>query len=491
MPGVRIYPYKEVESGSHIHESLIWESRAAAALRSRRRRGARERRPHAGGCSARRCGARHCAQARREGRREQGVGARLPDDQARDDLRLHVGRARRRRPSRASRRRRTPPPEDGGLRGRRPRGHEPDRPRGRPDPLLRAARHAALVRAPEGDREELHARRAARAAFGDIGDISYPARVRESYAHDLLAGVDVEAIRDRGFRLVVDYGFSAASFVLPLAARPARRRGDLRARLHHRPHRQQLGVAAGDDRPGQAARSGGGSGPRRRPRPRRGAALPRGRERPRDPGRAEPPAVPPPARDRRAPGQARVPDHRHEPGRQAPRGERAGGRPDASLARRADEGGGGGRRIFAGAVGGATSSRSSSRPTTPSRASASSWSCWRRCAGRSRSSSRSCPPRPSSTASSLPVGDEGRRDAGDDGAPARPRLDLADGIKVFEERGWAQILPDADEPLFHIYAEGRRRRTPRRSRRSTARSWRRSCRARVRPQSASELSSSG
>jgi mannose-1-phosphate guanylyltransferase/phosphomannomutase len=34
-------------------------------------------------------------------------------------------------------------------------------------------------------------------------------------------------------------------------------------------------------------------------------------------------------------------------------------------------------------------------------------------------------------------------------------LDLLDGIKVFDERGWAQILPDADEPLVHIYAEGR------------------------------------
>ena len=30
-----------------------------------------------------------------------------------------------------------------------------------------------------------------------------------------------------------------------------------------------------------------------------------------------------------------------------------------------------------------------------------------------------------------------------------------DGIKVFEERGWAQILPDPDEPIVHIYAEGR------------------------------------
>jgi len=31
-PGVRIYPYKEVESGAQIHESLIWESRATTRL---------------------------------------------------------------------------------------------------------------------------------------------------------------------------------------------------------------------------------------------------------------------------------------------------------------------------------------------------------------------------------------------------------------------------------------------------------------------------
>src|SRR5205085_6736421 len=34
-------------------------------------------------------------------------------------------------------------------------------------------------------------------------------------------------------------------------------------------------------------------------------------------------------------------------------------------------------------------------------------------------------------------------------------VDLTDGIKVFEERGWAQVLPDPDEPLLHLYAEGR------------------------------------
>jgi mannose-1-phosphate guanylyltransferase/phosphomannomutase len=33
-------------------------------------------------------------------------------------------------------------------------------------------------------------------------------------------------------------------------------------------------------------------------------------------------------------------------------------------------------------------------------------------------------------------------------------LDLTDGIKVVDERGWAEVLPDPDEPLIHVYAEG-------------------------------------
>ena len=33
-------------------------------------------------------------------------------------------------------------------------------------------------------------------------------------------------------------------------------------------------------------------------------------------------------------------------------------------------------------------------------------------------------------------------------------LDLTDGVKVIDGRGWAQLLPDPDEPLLHIYAEG-------------------------------------
>ena len=33
-------------------------------------------------------------------------------------------------------------------------------------------------------------------------------------------------------------------------------------------------------------------------------------------------------------------------------------------------------------------------------------------------------------------------------------LDLTDGIKVGDKRGWVQVIADPDEPVLHIYAEG-------------------------------------
>jgi mannose-1-phosphate guanylyltransferase/phosphomannomutase len=59
-----------------------------------------------------------------------------------------------------------------------------------------------------------------RVPFADVGQISYPSRAREAYATDLLNTLNVEAIRARGFRIVVDYGYSAASWVLPLVLGP-------------------------------------------------------------------------------------------------------------------------------------------------------------------------------------------------------------------------------------------------------------------------------
>jgi mannose-1-phosphate guanylyltransferase / phosphomannomutase len=37
---------------------------------------------------------------------------------------------------------------------------------------------------------------------------------------------------------------------------------------------------------------------------------------------------------------------------------------------------------------------------------------------------------------------------------ADANVDLRDGIKVFDDRGWVQVLPDPDEPVVHLYAEG-------------------------------------
>jgi mannose-1-phosphate guanylyltransferase/phosphomannomutase len=59
-----------------------------------------------------------------------------------------------------------------------------------------------------------------RATFGEVGDTTYPARVRESYAQDILDAIDLEAVRQRRFRVAIDYGYSPATFTLPLVLGP-------------------------------------------------------------------------------------------------------------------------------------------------------------------------------------------------------------------------------------------------------------------------------
>jgi mannose-1-phosphate guanylyltransferase / phosphomannomutase len=59
-----------------------------------------------------------------------------------------------------------------------------------------------------------------RAAHAEVGKISSPARAAEAYVEDLLRRLDVESIRARSFRMVVEYSHSAASLVLPLVLGP-------------------------------------------------------------------------------------------------------------------------------------------------------------------------------------------------------------------------------------------------------------------------------
>ena len=221
MPGVRIYPYKDVESGSLIHESVIWESRAstrlfgrdgvaglvnvdltpevavriAAALGTALKRGAR--------VAASRESAPACRMIKRAmitGLTSSGLDVAdlrvLPAAVARHLLKsegyeagFHVGTSQL-------------DPEVVQIKFFEQPGIQ-----------LSPAMQKEIEK--NFTRGELR-----RASFGDIGTISYPARVSESYAQDLLDSLDVEAIRARGFRLVVDYGFSAASYVLPLLLGP-------------------------------------------------------------------------------------------------------------------------------------------------------------------------------------------------------------------------------------------------------------------------------
>ncbi len=220
-PGVRIYPYKEVESGAHIHESLIWESRAtsalfgkdgvaglinvdltpdaavrlAAALGTALKAGAR--------VVASRESPRACRTIKRAmitGLNSAGVDVA--------DLRVL--------PSAVSRHLMKMQGYDAGIHvGVSQADPETIQIRFFEQPGIQMSRALEKEVEKHFNRRELR-----RVPFADIGNVTYPARVREEYAQDLLSNLDVAAIRRRGFRIVVDYGYSASSFVLPLVLGP-------------------------------------------------------------------------------------------------------------------------------------------------------------------------------------------------------------------------------------------------------------------------------
>jgi mannose-1-phosphate guanylyltransferase/phosphomannomutase len=221
MPGVRIYPYKEVETGSQLFESLIWESRGttrifrmngvtglvnvdltpdvavrlACALGTALKRGDR--------VVASREGGRACRMIKRamiSGIASTGVHVAdlrvIPAAVARHLVKserfaagFHVGIS-------------------------------PDDPEAIRVQFVEAP--GIEMSAKMQSEVEKHFTRGElrRVPNVEVGGATYPVRVSESYASDLLATLNVEAIRARGFRIVVDYGFSAASYVLPLVLGP-------------------------------------------------------------------------------------------------------------------------------------------------------------------------------------------------------------------------------------------------------------------------------
>ncbi len=221
MPGVRIFPHKDVESGATVYESLVWEGggqthlfgregvsgvvnvdltpeaavRLAAAFGTTLQRGAR--------VVASRDATPACRMIKRamvSGLTSTGISIAdlrvLPAPVNRHAIRtqgyaagFHVGMS-------------VVDPEQ---------------------LEIRFFEHTGTQLTPRLEKEvEKHYTRyeLRRAAPDRIGKIGYPVRVRESYAGDLLGTLDAAPVIDRRFRIVVDYGQSAASFVLPLILGP-------------------------------------------------------------------------------------------------------------------------------------------------------------------------------------------------------------------------------------------------------------------------------
>ena len=220
-PGVRIYPFKEIETGSQIYESIVWEKRAsksafgrdgatglvnvdltpetavrlASALGTALRRGSR--------VVASRASSDACRMIQRAiiaGLTSTGVHVAdlriSPAAVTRHVLKtqglaagVHVGRS-------------SADPEVIEVRVFEWPGIQMT------DALQKEVeKHFG--------RQELR-----RATFAEVGETTYPARVRESYAQDILDAIQLERIRDRRFRIAIDYGHSAAAFTMPLVLGP-------------------------------------------------------------------------------------------------------------------------------------------------------------------------------------------------------------------------------------------------------------------------------
>ena len=216
MPGVRIYPFKEVEPGAVVDRNVIWESRAGTsvtgavlsglvnvdltpetalrlgmALGTSLRRGARvvaSRAPQAA--------CRLVKRALIAGITSTGVAV--------EDLRVM--------PAAVNRHLLRSLGLDAGVHVRTSSS----------DPevvQIQLFEQGGVAASPAFEKEiakHLSRQEFRRAAYEDLGDLSFPARAAESYVSDLLRTLDVDAIRARRFRIVVDYCYSSASLILPL-----------------------------------------------------------------------------------------------------------------------------------------------------------------------------------------------------------------------------------------------------------------------------------
>ncbi len=75
---------------------------------------------------------------------------------------------------------------------------------------------ADLSEAAQRKLERVFSRQEYRRAFpGEIAELTYPSRVVEAYAHELLSCIDMEGVREASLRVVIDCAGGTASLVLP------------------------------------------------------------------------------------------------------------------------------------------------------------------------------------------------------------------------------------------------------------------------------------
>jgi mannose-1-phosphate guanylyltransferase/phosphomannomutase len=217
MPGIRIYPFKEVEAGSLVDRNLIFESRLPSrlfgrdsvsglvnvdltpetalrvgiALGTALKRGARVVTSRDGSAVS-----RLLKRAVVSGITSTGVDVAdlhvMPAAVNRHVLKSEgLGAGVHVRPSTAD-------PEVMQIQFFEPPGIQAT-----PELIKEIEKH-------------FHRQEFRRAAHDEVGQIGTPARAAETYADDLVRTLDVESIRARGFRIVIDYAHSSASLVLPV-----------------------------------------------------------------------------------------------------------------------------------------------------------------------------------------------------------------------------------------------------------------------------------
>jgi mannose-1-phosphate guanylyltransferase / phosphomannomutase len=215
-PGVKVYPYKTVESGAVVNSSIIWESRGARHLFGRLgvtglanvditpELAVRVAMAYATtlkkGCTV--TTSRDSSRAARALKRAVMVGLTAAGVNVEDlevatvpVTRFHVRSIR----------------SDGGVTVRLAPG----------DPQSVQIRFFDTegIDIPETAQRKIerlyHREEFRRAMAAEMGDIGFPARYLEHYTDVMMSTVDTDAIRAFGFKVVLDYAYGSASFVMP------------------------------------------------------------------------------------------------------------------------------------------------------------------------------------------------------------------------------------------------------------------------------------